>query len=136
MKQTIEIPVGLYQRLGSHAVGFEDPSRVIERILDAYEDYRGIKSLVSLKTVTEMPTSLEIVYYPSNEENFKRLLLQIKVAYLLLHKLDGSKEIKEWNAINFSESSSVNSNLRSGYLRDWRKKGIVKAEISTDRSVF
>jgi len=136
MKQTIEIPVGLYQRLGSHALGFEDPARVIERILDAYEDCQGIKSLVAIKTAIEMPTSLEIVYYPSNEENFKRLLLQKKVAYLLLHKFDGSKEIKEWNAINFSESSSVNSNLRSGYLRNWQKKGIIKAEISTDKSDF
>lgn len=136
MKKTIEIPVALYQRLGSHAEGFEDPASVIERILDSYEDKQGIETTASVEDVVELQASLDVVYYPTDEESFKQLLLQKKVAYLLLHKLDGSKVIKEWNAINFTDRSSVNGNLRSGYLRDWKKKGIVKAEISTDRSNF
>ena len=83
-----------------------------------------------------MPLSLKIVYYPADEESFKQELLQKKIAYLLLHKLDGTKEIKEWNASNFQAHSSVNGNLRSGYLRNWKKKGIVKAEISTTKNDF
>lgn len=134
MNHTIEIPDNLYQRLGVHAEGFEDPASVIERMVTFYEEQRGIENTVLTGPVKELPLNLDIIYYPSDEESFKQLLLQTKVAYLLLHKLDGSKELKEWNALSFSTESSVNGNLRSGYLRDWQKKGIVKAEISTDRS--
>ena len=134
MSQTIEISANLYQRLGVHAEGFETPAGVIERMVTFYEEQRGIEKTVTTKPMKELPLNLDIIYYPSDEESFKQQLLQKKVAYLLLHKLDGSKEIKEWNALNFNEQSSVNGNLRSGYLRDWQKKGLVKAEISTDRN--
>jgi len=80
--------------------------------------------------------SLEIVYYPDNEESFKQKLLALDAdtrrAYVLLHKTDGTKESHIWNAGRFQPSSSVNHNLRSGYLRNWGEKGISKAEISTD----
>ena len=78
-------------------------------------------------------TSLEIIYYPSGEINFKQVLLQTKKAYILLHKVDGTKELNEWNASRFSLNSDVNKNLRSGYLRGWKIKGIFKAEISTNK---
>ncbi|MBU0945349.1 MAG: hypothetical protein KJ804_12165 [Proteobacteria bacterium] len=134
MNKNVEMTVALYQRLGSHAQGFEDPASVIERILDFYEEKLGIEKTVPVETALSLPSTLGITYYPSDEESFKQLLLQKKVAYLLLHKIDGTKELKEWNAINFTAQSSVNGNLRSGYLRDWQKKGIIKAEISTDRN--
>ena len=136
MNKNVEIPIALYQRLGSHVQGFENPASVIERILDFYEEKQGTKKTESVGTVLSLPSSLSITYYPSDEESFKKLLLQKKVAYLLLHKIDGTKDLKEWNAINFTDQSSVNGNLRSGYLRDWQKKGIIKAEISTDRADF
>lgn len=136
MSQTIEISVNLYQRLGFHAEGFEAPASVIERMVTFYEEQKGIEKFILTKPIKELPLNLDIIYHPFDEESFKQQLLQKKVAYLLLHKLDGSKEIKEWNALNFSNQSSVNGNLRSGYLRDWQKKGIVKAEISTDRNDF
>lgn len=135
MKQTIEISTNLYQRLGAHTSGFETPANVIERLLDYYEGIEeNTKPTASVTPLGELPVSLEIVYYPSDEESFKHVLLQKKVAYLLLHKVDGTKDLKEWNASNFQPHSSVNGNLRSGYLRGWKNKGIVKAEISTDRS--
>lgn len=134
MNQTIEISANLYQRLSIHAEGFETPASVIERMVTFYEEQSGIENTVSTKPMKELPLTLNIIYYPSDEESFRQELLQKKVAYLLLHKLDGSKELKEWNALNFSDRSSVNGNLRSGYLRDWQKKGIVKAEISTNRN--
>ncbi|WP_051305644.1 DUF7557 family protein [Desulfogranum mediterraneum] len=136
MNQTIKISANLYQRLGAHAEGFETPEGVIERLVTFYEEQRGLENTALTKPMKEMPLNLDIIYYPSDEESFKQQLLQKKVAYLLLHKFDGSKEIKEWNALNFSDQSSVNGNLRSGYLRDWQKKGIVKAEITTDRNDF
>lgn len=134
MNQTIEIPVSLYQRLSFHAKGFETPATVIERLLNSFEGQKCTEPVLSVKKTVSLPTSLEIVYYPTDEESFKQNLLQKKIAYLLLHKLNGTKEIKEWNASNFQQHSSVNGNLRSGYLRDWKKKGIVRAEISTNKN--
>jgi hypothetical protein len=134
VNQTIEIPVSLYQRLSFHAKGFETPATVIERLLDSFEGQKCTEPVLSVKTTDSLPTSLEIVYYPTDEESFKQSLLQKKIAYLLLHKLNGTKEIKEWRASNFQQKSSVKGNLRTGYLRDWKKKGIVKAEISTNKN--
>ena len=134
MKQSIEIPISLYQRLSSHAKGFETPATVIERLLNSFEGQKSTEPDLSVKQTASLPISLEIVYYPTDEESFKQKLLQKKIAYLLLHKLDGTKEIKEWNASNFQPHSSVNGNLRSGYLRGWKNKGIVKAEISTNKN--
>ena len=137
MHKTIEIPIDLYQRLGFHVEGFESPADVIERILNFYEEQTGAATTKTkaITPVVSQPVSLEIIYYPDNDERkFKENLLREKVAYLLLHKIDGSKEIKRWNALNFKPNSSVNGNLRSGYLRGWKKKGIVKAEISTNKN--
>lgn len=136
MNQTIEIPINLYQRLSSHAKGFETPATVIERLLNSFERGGSTEPTSNVIKTAIMPTSLEIAYYPTNEESFKQELLQKKIAYLLLHKLDGTKELKEWNASSFQPHSSVNGNLRSGYLRGWKKKCIIKAEISTNRNDF
>ena len=38
MSQVIRIPYNLYQRLSSHAKGFDTPANVIEKILDFYEE--------------------------------------------------------------------------------------------------
>ncbi len=134
MNQTIEIPTSLYQRLSSHAEGFETPALVIERLLNSFEGQKSTKPTVTVNKSVSMPTSLKIVYYPTDEESFKQELLQKKIAYILLHKLDGTNEIREWNANNFQPHSSVNGNLRSGYLRGWKNKGIVKAELSTNKN--
>lgn len=134
MNKTIEISDDLYRRLSLHVNGFETPASVMERIVTFYEVQHGIKNTTPVATVSELPMSLDIIYYPADEESFKQQLLQKKVAYLLLLKLDGSKELKEWNAINLTENSNINGNLRSGYLRDWKKKGIISAKISTNRN--
>lgn len=136
MSQVVKIPFELYKRLGTHVKGFETPADVIERILNSYENQGNVETTVNTEPRRELPISLEITYYPNNEQDFKQALLRTKVAYVLLHKVDGTTEFKEWNALNFRADSSVNSNLRSGYLRGWKEKGIFKAEVSTDRSDF
>jgi hypothetical protein len=133
VSEVIKIPFDLYSRLGTHAKGFETPADVIERILNFYEGKRGdVKPVVEFSNV-ELPAQVEIIYYPPSEAKFKQALLKTKVAYILLHKIDGTAELKEWNALSFGVDSSVSGNLRSGYLRNWKKKGIVRAEVSTER---
>lgn len=134
MNQTIEIPTSLFRRLSSHAKGFDTPEIVIKRLLDYFEGRENSEPTVSAVKDVDFPISLSIDYHPSSEESFKQELLQKKIAYLLLHKFDGTKELKEWNASNFQPHSSVSGNLRSGHLRGWKKRGIIKVEISTNRN--
>jgi len=138
MSKVIRISDNLYQRLSFHAKGFDTPASVIERLLDFYE--KNIEITIprnSLKSnqINE-PAELQIIYYPINEEEFKKNLLKTKKAYILLHKVDGTTEIKTWNAYRFGENSNVSGNLRSGRLRDWKKRGIYKAEVSVNLDDF
>lgn len=132
MDQNIKISNGLYQRLGVHAKGFDTPANVIERILDFYEEKMGVDSKIDFKAETNVPTSLEIVFYPSDEHDFQQELIKTQKAFLLIHMADGSTNYKEWKASNITESSNIRANLRSGYLRGWKRRGIVKAEVSTN----
>lgn len=136
MSQVIRIPISLYNRLSSYAKGFDTPASVIEKMLDFYEKGKGLHSSAAIESENKKPLSLEIIYSPSNEDEFKKALLQTQKAYILLHKVDGTTNFKEWNASNFGVNSDVNSNLRSGYLRGWKNKGIFKAEISTNKNDF
>lgn len=134
MSQVVRIPENLYQRLSRHAKGFETPANVIEKMLIFYEKQENVESTTDIEPVTKAPNSLEIIYYPSGVQSFKEALLQTQKAYILLHKVDGTSEFKEWKASNFSADSDVNGNLRSGQLRGWKNKGIYKAEISTNKN--
>ncbi len=136
MSQVIRISDDLYKRLESYATGFDTPSRVIELILDEFE----VLKLGDSKTETNdakihmAPSStLDIVYCAGTEETFKEQLLETKKAFLKIHYSDGSNELKEWDASRFSEQSRVDGNLRSGYLRGWKNRGIIKAELTVNR---
>jgi hypothetical protein len=130
MSQVIKIPSELYRRLESHTVGFDTPANVIERILDAYEGVSPTDRIVKdddLKTATN---KLEIIYVPATEEAFKEQFVKTKKAFLKIFYTNGETEVKAWDSPNFTDTSSVSGNLRSGYLRNWKDKGIFKAEIS------
>ena len=101
-------------------------------MLNFYEVENGVESPDPSDGV-ESPSSLKIIYYPSNEQDFKEALLQTKKAYVLCHITDGTTTFNEWNASNFKTESNLKGNLYSGYLRDWKEKGIFKVEISTNR---
>ncbi|ROS70930.1 hypothetical protein [Vibrio crassostreae] len=131
MSQVIRISDEIYNRLERHAVGFDTPQNIIEKLLDFYEaDDCSLTQPIKINPPLKESIHLDIVYYP-NDAQFKAALLECKEAYIKLTKTDGTSEIKHWNASRFTEESSVNGNLRSGFLRDWRKKGICKAELST-----
>jgi len=137
MSQVIRIADVLYNRLAAYAKGFETPSNVMERILDAYEGKTSdLKGDIGTGVVPEMEPSdvLQIKYIPDSEDKFKQQLLKFKKAYIKIYYTNGTTEIKEWNASRFSKSSKLDGNLRSGYLRGWKKRGIYKAELSVDRN--
>ena len=75
---------------------------------------------------------LEIVYSPANEENFKRALLDInptdRAVWVRIHYADKRVEERLWKAQNITADSRIRENLLSGYLRGWKRKGVVKAE--------
>ena len=133
MSQVIRISDDLYERLKTHASGFDTPSNVIETILNAYEGvtpHQSTNSNSSPNSNMQPAYHLDIVYFADSEEVFKQQLLTSKKAYIKLYYTDGSNEIKVWNASRFSPSSRVDGNLRSGYLRGWKERGICKAELS------
>jgi len=123
MCPVIRISDKLYARLESHAKGFDTPSALIERLLDAQD---GIV-IKEIKESTEKP---ELIFLPSDEDQFKKLLISGKQAAVSLHRIDGSIEKRIWKANKISQSSNIRGNLWSGILRGWKKKGIVKAELS------
>lgn len=112
----IEISDSTYKRLAKLVEGFDTPDAVISRLLDSVE---GV--------VESKP---EIIFYPSDEERFKRLLLRDQLAEVVIYKADMTREVSQWVAKRFTESSNLKANLWSGYLRDWKKKGITKIELS------
>jgi hypothetical protein len=136
MSQVIRINDDLYKRLEAHASGFDTPSNVIETILNAYEvSNPDIKITISKDSVLEIEpaNNLEISYIGSTEDSFKKALLGSKKAYIKIYYTNSTSEIKKWNASRFSSSSKVDGNLRSGYLRGWKNRGIFKAELSINR---
>jgi len=116
MAPQIDISDETYDRLSKRAIGFDTPEAVINRLLDQANGTR-----------TQKP---ELVFSPTDEELFKRVLIKRKEAEVVLYKFDGSREIIFWNAQRFKIDSNLRANLWSGQLRGWQEKGIVKAELT------
>ncbi|HDY7818076.1 hypothetical protein [Vibrio vulnificus] len=115
MTRTIEVSVDTYSRLEKLAVGFDTPEAVIKRLLDQVEGKPETK-----------PT---LTFFPEDEAEFKRELIKSKEAEVVLYKVDGTREVSRWNANRLTESSNLRGNLWSGLLRNWKEKGIQKAEL-------
>ncbi|WP_052198318.1 hypothetical protein [Pectobacterium fontis] len=111
--RTIEISQETFDRLAKYATGFDTPENVISRLLDTQE--------------VELSQRPELTFKPESEELFKQELIRTKYAKVELYKADGSKEEGEWNARTINQTSSLRSNLWSGYLRNWKEKGIIRA---------
>ncbi|QAB15118.1 hypothetical protein [Hydrogenovibrio thermophilus] len=127
MSQVIRISDKLYDRLKSHAEGFDTPANVIEKILNTYEA-KGFEPIKQVEQIKEA-VNLEIDYSGLSEEQFKKELINSKHCFVTRYYTNGSQDTKHWKAKKFTTESSVSSNLRSGLLRGWREKGIFKAEL-------
>jgi hypothetical protein len=134
MEITISVPEELFKRLETHAKGFDTPTNVIERLLKYFEN--NTDQLPTIETVIDHnipPTrslQLEVIFLPNGENKFKNELIQRKVAWIQIYKIDGSVETKMWKAQSFTKNSDLMGNLRSGYLRGWKDKGICKAVLA------
>lgn len=69
---------------------------------------------------------LELEFVP-NEMEFRKNLLEKHIAKRIIYYEDGKQEEKEWKASKFNESSNLRNNIFTGPLRNWKKKGIIKA---------
>ncbi len=131
MSPVIRIPGNLHQRLEKHAVGFDTPANVIERLLDIIE---GIEPMdrtesVVLKNNKTLPIKLD----PEDVGVFKDLLVEKKKANIKIIYNDGRTETKSWNASRFTEKSNVFGNLRSRPdFRNgvWQDLGIEEVVVS------
>lgn len=131
---TIRVSDELFARLETYAKGFDTPASVIERLLDELEACSGKPTEPSDTAAKLQPAHRkELVFLPSEAE-FRRQLLIHKRALVELEYTDGSTEEKVWNAARFTESSNLRGNLASGYLRNWAKRGIVKATFQVAHS--
>lgn len=130
MCPVIRISDDLYKRLESQAQGFDTPTGVIERLLDSYEGSKPTAKKPSSKASTKP----ELVFHPGDESLFKKKLVESGKAYILLHYSDGTSKESVWNAQRFTLTSNLRGNLWSGYLRNWKKDGIVKAELAIEKS--
>ncbi|MBI1216485.1 MAG: hypothetical protein GC185_11795 [Alphaproteobacteria bacterium] len=75
-----------------------------------------------------------LVFMPAGDTAFKKALLCRRKAYGRIFKRDGTFEDVIWNADSFRETSNLRGNIFSGYLRNWRERGIVRAVFAVNQS--
>jgi hypothetical protein len=68
----------------------------------------------------------EIEFRP-NRNTFRENLLRVHRADYTIIYSNGREDKFTWNANNISETSDIINNIRSGPLRGWKDKGIIKA---------
>ena len=99
----------------------------------------GIHTIPNKKTSVATPKSNgsksipEILFYPSDETQFKSKLLEKKKARFELTYDTGAKKTSLWKAESFDISSNLKANIQSRPF--WRKKsqeGLVKVEVFID----
>ena len=64
--------------------------------------------------------NIKYTFIPSDEEEFKKLLISKKRAYIKIIYENGTEELKPWKASNFNESSGLRSNINS---KTWFRSG-------------
>jgi hypothetical protein len=134
MSPTIQLSAALYKRLEEHAQGFDTPENVIERLLNSHEINSGADDEDFIPSMGSPDLARpEPIFYPSDINKFKDLLLQNKQAYRRITYRDGTAKLSVWNAERFDAGSNLLGNIYSGVLRNWSQKGIVRAEFAIEK---
>jgi hypothetical protein len=79
--------------------------------------------------VDTLKTSMPELEFVPNEMEFRKNLLEKHIAKRIIYYEDGKHEEKVWKASKFNESSDLRNNIFTGPLRNWKKKGIIKAKF-------
>jgi hypothetical protein len=131
MSPVIRISDNLHKRLEKHAVGFDTPASVIERLLNKIEGVDNAEGLKKAEKKDLLPIFLE----PSNIDKFKEKLLEHRKASICIRYSDGEVEEKPWNASRFTVESDVIGNLRSRQeFRQgaWQERDIKDVTVKID----
>ena len=124
-----------YRRLEKHAAGFNDTAdRAINRLLDLVENSK--ESTAELKPELTFTEQFDGSYSGLEAEEFKSRLVKVQKAEVVIHYADGSHKVRIWKASKFNSESKLLANIWSGPLRDWKKKGIVRAELEIYNDKF
>lgn len=119
---SIDINEANFKRLEALTIGFDTPDSVISRLLDQAESRPEKKP--------------KIIFNPSTEEQFKRELLQSRLAEVCLHTNESkNKQYFSWGANKLKTESNLKANIWSGFLRGWKDKGINKIELTVLKNV-
>ena len=96
--------------------------------IDIPEEIRNICSGIKPKPPRDIEgnNNCEIELLP-NETKFREKLLEFHKAKWTILYSNGKSKKGIWDAKNISKTSNIKGNIRSGYLRNWKENGIVKA---------
>jgi len=121
MTKKIEISQTLYENLESLVKGFETPQDIIQRLLSHYQQSNSVQKKPS------------IFFLADSEEAFKEDLVNTGKAWRAVIRTNNVVDVQIWNAKRFTKKSSLQGNLWSGILRNWKNDGIKGLVLSTDR---
>lgn len=132
MSPVIRISDELYKKLEKLAVGFDTPTSVIERLVNVHGSTNMPEEVWVKSKKPKDQKKPELIFYPNDENIFKSLLIKHKKASVVLYTKEGKSENHVWRASRIKASSNLRGNIWSGYLRDWKERGITKAEFSVE----
>lgn len=137
MTVTIQLDEGVCSRLALYATqrGLGWGEAIGELLANCEENHASAPVVAPPKPAIAQPhRSPEIFYHladgsPVGERECQDAIIAAKAATVRIHYADGSVKDKQWRAENLKEHSYLRGNLKTGYLRNWRDRGIVKAEV-------
>ncbi|KAA0257298.1 hypothetical protein FHQ18_09620 [Deferribacter autotrophicus] len=131
MGKIIKLTSETYERLANLAKPFETEEALINRLIDFYIQQNNKSKVIRGYNEKDKVKKPLLIFHPDEFTFFKDILSK-KIAYGIIYYKNGDKEYITWKAHKLKPTSNLRANLYSGYLRNWRKKGIVKFEISTN----
>ena len=92
-----------------------------------------VTSATTTKRSSKQATSIDLVFHPADEQEFKKKLLARGKAHFELTYDSGAVKLTPWNAKNFEETSNLRGNIQSKtFWRNGKKEGLVKVEAFVD----
>ncbi len=92
------------------------------------------ETVVTATTKSKKRNSLpELIFYPADEQQFKKELLNRKKAHFVLTYDSGAIKTSPWKADKLDSTSDIRGNIQSRpFWRAKKKEGLVKVEVFVD----